>query len=151
LAANITTSPPKPTKHQFDCRIRNWQSIEIAFDPPRAASNISFPVFQRNDDVSAAFTQDIIDGNLNITLEYNDKSNSTHVFNPLDISWAAKKINIKPEKAKVARIRLATNATTGCFGYIVEPKKGNGASLSSVDVYGNRKSTPKAQVYFYDF
>ena len=151
LAANITKTPPKPTKHQFDCRIRNWQSMEIDFKPSRAATNISFPVYQRNDDITNTYTPGIIDGPLNITLEYDDESTSTHVFEPLDVSWAAKRISIEPEKGNVSKIRMSTNATLGCFGYIVEPRVEGGLTLSSVDVYGNYRVTPKAQVSFYSF
>ncbi|KLU86971.1 hypothetical protein MAPG_05977 [Magnaporthiopsis poae ATCC 64411] len=151
LAANTTTSPRDPGRYQLDCRVRNWQSIEVTFDPPRDAKNISFPVYQRNDDVSGAFTPAIIDGDLKITLQYDDGSNSSRVLRPLDVSWAPTKISIVPAKGKVAKMLLSTNATTGCFGYIVQPKTDAGGSLSSMDVYGNRKDTPKAQVYFHSF
>ncbi|KAK8124247.1 uncharacterized protein PG998_000006 [Apiospora kogelbergensis] len=151
LAANVTEQPHEPPQYQLDCRVRNWQSIEVVFDPPRDASNISFPVYQRNDDVSPAFTPAIIDGPLEITLQYDDASSSSHVFRPLDVSWAPSKINIAPQKSKVGKIRMSTNATTGCFGYIVQPKASDDLSLASVDTYGNRRETPTAQVYFYSF
>lgn len=149
LAANITEQPPVPVAYQPDCRVRNWQSIEVAFDPPRQASLISFPVFQRNDDVSAAFTPAIIDGPLNVTLRYDDSSSSSHIFDPLAVSWAPTRITVTPAKSKVAEILMSTNATTGCFGYLVEPNTGGEVSLTSVSTLGQRTKTPNAKPVFY--
>lgn len=74
LAGNITASPAKPVPHQYDCRIRDWRSVELDFSPPRvsAAGNISLATYQRNDDVTATYTSGIIDGPLTITLQYED-------------------------------------------------------------------------------
>lgn len=124
--------------------------MEINFDPPRSTNNISFPVYQRNDDVSQAFTPAIIDGPLNITMYYDDNTSSSTVLQYRNVSWAPKKITLTPKSGgKVRKISMATNATTGCYGYIVQPRSDYSMSLNCLDVYGNRTETPSAQVYMY--
>lgn len=57
-------------------------------------------------------------------------------------------------------MRMSTNATTGCFRYIVEPRSETASTyvgsslnvtLSTVDLYGIRKVTLHAQVSFFNF
>jgi hypothetical protein len=151
LVANITKSPAGPTPYQLDCRIRNWQTTIQTFDPPKNASTIEFPVWQRTDNLSPqANAGPMLNGILNVTLGMTDGSTTSYQWPASNISWAPSKISMSAKGKQVTSVTLTTNATNGCYGTLTEPKIDQWSSYG-VRVKGMVKDSPLAQMYVYQY
>ncbi|CAL5867334.1 uncharacterized protein PFLUO_LOCUS1549 [Penicillium psychrofluorescens] len=150
LASNIHTQPESPISYQLDGRIRNWQTIEAIYDPPKSGSRLEFPVWQRTDNLGQTTNAGpMLDGLLQVTVEFSDGNSTDFSWSPRDISWAPAKIAMDVSGKQISKIILSTNATNGCFGTLVEPKKSD--SNYGSRVRGAFKDSPKAELYVYQF
>lgn len=151
LAANITTQPEPPKTYQLDCRIRNWQSIEAVYDPPKRSSSLEFPIWQRTDNLGQTINAGpMLDQPVEVVVSFADGGSLHKSWAPSNISWVPAKINLNTGGREVSKITLSTTATNGCFGTLVQAKEDSGSKYGSL-VGGSFKEDSKAQLYVYQF
>ncbi|KAG8353865.1 hypothetical protein FVEN_g8121 [Fusarium venenatum] len=151
LVKNITSSPEPPVPYQLDCRIRNWQTTVQHFSPPKQLSTLEFPVWQRTDNLGPTTNAGpVLDGVLNVTVNFLDKSTETFSWVPSNISWAPTKISMDLNGKMLASIELSTNATNGCYGTLAQPFADCGVQYGVI-MKGKLKISEKAQMYIHQF
>ncbi|RGP71249.1 glycoside hydrolase family 43 [Fusarium longipes] len=151
LTKDITSSPESPVPYQLDCRIRNWQTTVQHFSVPKQVSTLEFPVWQRTDNLGPTTNAGpVLDGVLNVTLSFLDKSTETFSWVPSNISWVPTKISMDLHGKKLSAIELSSNATNGCYGTLVQPIVDRGVRYGVV-VNKNFTISEKAQMYVYQF
>ncbi|CEF76293.1 unnamed protein product [Fusarium graminearum] len=149
LVKNITSSPEPPLPYQLDCRIRNWQTTVQHFSPAKQVSTLEFPVWQRTDNLGPTTNAGpVLDGILNVTVSFLDKTTETFSWVPSNISWAPAKISLDLHDKKLSSIELSTNATNGCYGTLAQPLVDSGVQYGVI-VNKKLKVSEKAQMYIY--
>ncbi|KAM0540661.1 hypothetical protein ACHAO7_011006 [Fusarium culmorum] len=149
LVKNITSSPKPPLPYQLDCRIRNWQTTVQHFSPPNQVSTLEFPVWQRTDNLGPTTNAGpVLDGILNVTVSFLDKTTEIFYWVPSNISWAPAKISMDLHGKKLSSIELTTNATNGCYGTLAQPLVDHGVQYGVV-VNKKLKISEKAQMYIH--
>ncbi|KAI6753728.1 hypothetical protein FGRA07_05154 [Fusarium graminearum] len=149
LAKNITSSPEPPVPYQLDCRIRNWQTTVQTFSSPKQVSTLEFPVWQRTDNLGPTTNAGpVLDGILNVTVSFLDKTTETFCWVPGNISWVPAKISMDLHGKKLSSIELSTNATNGCYGTLAQPLVNRGVKYGVV-VNKKLKVSENAQMYIY--
>ncbi|KAI0020515.1 hypothetical protein F4780DRAFT_791609 [Xylariomycetidae sp. FL0641] len=150
-ASAASSSPPAPVPpFQLDCRVRNWRSVVRTdnLGPTRNAGPR-------------------LDGPLRVAVTFADADGGgtrEYAWAPSNvISWSPRKIALDVGVGRaVARIELSSNASNGCYGTMVEPRKeeqgdadsrggggGGGRSRYGAVVLGEFTEQPKAQLYVY--
>lgn len=151
LAPNVTASPEPPKGYQLDCRIRNWQSVEAVYNPPKKSKSLEFPIWQRTDNLGQTSNAGpMLDYPVDVTVSFAGGEKSHFSWAPSNVSWTPEKIQIDTEGKSVAKITLSTRATNGCFGTLVQPKEDSGSIYGSL-VADTFRDDSKAQMYVYRF
>lgn len=152
LAKNSSTQPQTPIPYQLDCRIRNWQSIEATYSPPKKGStSLEFPIWQRTDNLGQTTNAGpMLDGPIEVKIGFMDGQSSHFSWAPSNVSWAPAKISMNVAGKEILNITLSTNATNGCFGTLVQPKEDPGSTYGFW-AGGIYKEASKAQLYVYQF
>lgn len=142
-------APAAPEAYQLDCRIRSWRDIVATYTPPRVGSTLEFPVWQRTDNLGPTTNAGpVLDGSLNVTITYHDGSLDTFSWRASNISWAPAKISMQVSDKPISKITLRTNATNGCYGTMVKPKK-NHNSTYGTSIRGKVSQQTKAELYLH--
>ncbi|KAF3390088.1 hypothetical protein DPV78_011591 [Talaromyces pinophilus] len=146
-----TGSLSSPPPYQLDCRIRNWQNIEISYAQAKESSILEFPGWQRTDNLGPTTNAGpALDGPLEIVLTYANGLNHSFTWPSSNISWAPAKISMDTSYNQISKITLKTNATNGCYGTIVKPKTDLLSSYGAC-VLGVFSEKKRAELYVYQW
>jgi hypothetical protein len=92
------------------------------FSTSKQVSTLEFPVWQRTDNLGPTTNAGpMLDGVLNVTASFSEKSTEMFSWIPSNISWAPTKISMDLHGKKLSSIELSTNATNGCYGTLAQP------------------------------
>lgn len=110
---------------------------------------MDFPVWQRTDNLGPITNSGLmLDGVLNVTVIFSDKSTVMFSWIPSNISWAPTKISMDLHGRKLASIELSTNAINGCYGTLALPLADQGVHYG-VMINNRFKLSKRAQMYIY--
>lgn len=148
LMSELSEPPPSPIPYRLDCRIVNGQSIVQSYNPPKLASNIALPVWQRTWNLGPTLNAGpALDGILDVKVGFADGSHMVFLWPSSNISWAPAKISLQLSEMKlITDITLSTNATNGCYGTLAMPKNDTTVTYGAMHDR-NFRNSPDAEMF----